>query len=102
MAWDDDDAILEVVGRGDMRVGHKWGEGPVTDADYASARDAYATYLERARALGRVEDELVALGNLAGTCIALEDLDHERRPGTLETHPAAQPDRLGELTELVG
>lgn len=29
-------AILEVVGRGGMRVGEKWGEGPVTDADYAS------------------------------------------------------------------
>lgn len=29
-------AILEVVARGDMRVGHKWGEGPVTEADYAA------------------------------------------------------------------
>lgn len=30
------EAILEVVERGGMRVGHKWGEGPVTDADYAA------------------------------------------------------------------
>lgn len=30
------EAILEVVERGDMRVGHKWGEGPVTEADYAA------------------------------------------------------------------
>ena len=30
------EAILAVVARGRMRVGHKWGEGPVTEADYAA------------------------------------------------------------------
>ena len=30
------EAILEVVERGGMKVGHKLGEGPVTDADYAA------------------------------------------------------------------
>lgn len=30
------EAILAVVERGGMRVGHKWGEGPVTEADYAA------------------------------------------------------------------
>jgi myo-inositol-1(or 4)-monophosphatase len=30
------EAIIEVHGRGRMRVGHKWGEGPVTEADYAA------------------------------------------------------------------
>ena len=30
------DAIREVVARGSVRVGHKWGEGPVTEADHAA------------------------------------------------------------------
>ena len=30
------EAILAVVRRGGVRVGHKWGEGPVTEADYAA------------------------------------------------------------------
>jgi 3'(2'), 5'-bisphosphate nucleotidase len=30
------EAILEVHARGGMRVGHKFGEGPVTEADYAA------------------------------------------------------------------
>ena len=30
------DAIREVLARGSVRVGHKWGEGPVTEADHAA------------------------------------------------------------------
>jgi 3'-phosphoadenosine 5'-phosphosulfate (PAPS) 3'-phosphatase len=30
------EAILAVLDRGRIRVGHKWGEGPVTEADYAA------------------------------------------------------------------
>ena len=30
------EAILEVLRGGQMRVGHKWGEGPVTEADHAA------------------------------------------------------------------
>jgi 3'-phosphoadenosine 5'-phosphosulfate (PAPS) 3'-phosphatase len=30
------EAILAVLDRGQIRVGHKWGEGPVTEADYAA------------------------------------------------------------------
>jgi len=29
-------AIRNVVARGNMRIGHKWGEGPVTEADHAA------------------------------------------------------------------
>lgn len=30
------EAIRAVMGRGSVRVGHKWGEGPVTEADHAA------------------------------------------------------------------
>lgn len=30
------EAIRDVVARGNMKIGHKWGEGPVTEADHAA------------------------------------------------------------------